>query len=72
MFQDGLNHVCIVVDAELVGHGQEQHVCLGDGFVLLELFDQNVRLGRVASAENGALFFAQTASIAVMKSIVLS
>ena len=34
MGQDGLDHVRVVVDAELIGHGQQQRVGLGDGLVL--------------------------------------
>ena len=30
----------VVVDAQLVGHGEEQRIGFGDRFVLLELFDQ--------------------------------
>jgi hypothetical protein len=39
VFQDHLDDVSVVVNAELVGHRQEQRVGLGDGFVLLELLD---------------------------------
>ena len=35
VLQDRLDDVGVVVDAELVGHGQQQRVGLGDGFVLL-------------------------------------
>ena len=42
----------VVGDAELIGHGQQQRVGLGDGFVLPELLDKGVRLGRVAAAED--------------------
>ena len=54
VLEDRLDDVGVVVDAELVGHGQEQRVGLGDGFVLLQLIDQDVRLGGVAAPENGA------------------
>jgi hypothetical protein len=54
VLEDRLDDVGVVVNAELIGHGQEQRVGLGDGFVLLELRDENVRLGGVAAAENGA------------------
>ncbi len=50
--QDGFDHVGVVGDAELIGHGQQQGVGLGDGFVRLELFDQCIRLGGVAAAED--------------------
>jgi hypothetical protein len=52
--QDRLEDVRIVGDAELVGHGQQQCIGLGDGVVLLELFDQGIRLGGVAAAEDRA------------------
>jgi len=51
--QDGLDDVGVVIDAELVGHGQEQRVGLGDGLVLGQLLDEDVGLGGVAAAENG-------------------
>ena len=35
VLQDRLDDVGVVVDAELIGHGQQQRVGLGDGFVLL-------------------------------------
>ena len=41
----------IVSNAQLVRDGQQQRVGLGDGLVLLELFDQGIRLGGVAAAE---------------------
>ena len=52
MGQDRLDDMSVVVDAELIGHGQQQRVRLGDGFVRLELFDQCIRLGGVAAAED--------------------
>ena len=52
MGQDGLDDVRVVLDPELVGDGQQQGVGGGDGLVLLELLDELVRLGRVASAED--------------------
>src|SRR3984893_13075333 len=44
----------IVGNAQLVRDGQQQRVGLGDGLVLLELFDQGIRLGGVAAAEDRA------------------
>ena len=38
----------------MVRDGQQQCVGLGDGLVLLELFDQGIRLGGVAAAEDRA------------------
>ena len=63
MLEDRLDDVGIVVDAELIGHGQQQRVGLGDAFVLLELLDEHVRLGGVAAAEDGALLFAEQSDL---------
>ena len=52
MGQDRLDDMGVVGDAELVRDGQEQRVGLGDGLVLLELLDQNIRLGGIAAAED--------------------
>ena len=56
MLQDRLDDMGVVVDAELVGHGEEQRVGLGDGLVRLQLLDEHVGLGGIAAAEDGALF----------------
>jgi hypothetical protein len=45
----------VVIDPELIGHGQKQRAGVCDRFVLLELRNEDVRLGRVAAAEDGAL-----------------
>ena len=66
MLEDRLDDVGVVVHAELVRHGEEQRVGLGDAFVLLELLDQDVRLGGVAAAENGALRFAEHADLVAL------
>ena len=50
--QDRFDHMGVVVDAELVGDGQQQRVGLGDRFVLLQLLDQDIGLGGVAAAED--------------------
>src|ERR1017187_9387750 len=63
MLQNCLDDVGVVVDAELVGHGQEQRVGLGDGLILLQLIDQHVRLGGVAAAEDGAVGAAEEADL---------
>src|ERR1700722_14711699 len=44
----------IVGNAQLVRDGPQQRVGLGDGFVLLELLDQGIRLGGVAATEDRA------------------
>src|SRR4029077_3569944 len=61
VLEDGLDDVGVVIDAELVGHGEQERVGFGDGFVLRELFDQDVRLGGVAAAEHGAPVVAEEA-----------
>lgn len=45
-----LDHVGVLLDAELIGHGQEERVRLGEGFITRELFDEGVRFGRAAHA----------------------
>jgi hypothetical protein len=52
--QNSLDHMRIVGNAQLVRDGQQQRVGLGDGLVRLELFDQGIRLGGVAAAEDRA------------------
>src|SRR3984957_8250052 len=42
----------VVGDAELIGDGEEQRIGFSDGFVRLELFDECIRLGGVAAAED--------------------
>src|ERR1700742_3501949 len=44
----------IVGDAKLVRNGQKEGVGLCDGFVRLELFDENVWLGGIAATEDRA------------------
>ena len=44
----------VVGHAQLVGDSQQQRIGLGDRLVLLELFDQGIRLGGVAAAEDCA------------------
>src|SRR5690606_8468599 len=51
MGQHRLQHVGVVVDAELVRDGDEQRVGGGDRLVLGKLLDQPVRLAGVALAE---------------------
>ena len=52
--QNCFDHMRIVGNAQLVRDGQQQRVGLRDGLVLLELFDQGIRLGGVATAEDRA------------------
>ena len=63
MFQYRLDDMGVVVDAELVGHGQKHRVGLGDGFVFLELLDQDIRLGGVTAAEDGARVVAEKSDL---------
>jgi hypothetical protein len=55
MLQDRLDHMGVVIDAQLVGHRQQQRIGLGDRLVALQLLDQRIRLGGIAAAEDGAL-----------------
>jgi len=66
MLEDRLDDVGVVVDPELVGHGQQQRVGFRDAFVLLELLDEDVRLGGVAAAEDGALAAAEKADLVAL------
>jgi hypothetical protein len=47
MLLDRRDDVSVVVDAELIGHGQQQRVGLRDSLVLSELRDENVGLCRI-------------------------
>ena len=61
MREDRLDDMGVIVDAELVGHREQKRVGFGDGIVLGELLDQNIRLGGVAAAEHGAPVVAEEA-----------
>jgi lysophospholipase L1-like esterase len=50
--EDAVDDVGVVVDAELVGHGEQQRVGGCDRLVLFKLLDQHIRLGRVRAAED--------------------
>ena len=54
VLQDRLDDMHVVVDTELIGHGEQHRVSLGDRFVHLELLDQHIRLGGVAPPEDRA------------------
>jgi hypothetical protein len=43
VLQDRLDHVCGVVDAELVGYGEQQRIGLSDGLIRLELRDESIK-----------------------------
>jgi hypothetical protein len=50
VFEDRLDDVGVIVDAELIGHGQKQRIGFRDSFIFRdELLDQNVRLRGVAA-----------------------
>jgi hypothetical protein len=59
VFQDRLDDVGVVIDTELIRHGQQQRVGFRNRLVLLELLDEGVRLGRVAAAKDSALASAE-------------
>ena len=63
MGQNRLDDMDVIGDAELVGHGQQQRVGLGDGLVLPELLDQDIRLGGVAATENRPCLFVDMADL---------
>jgi hypothetical protein len=50
--EDAVDDVGVVVDPDLVGHGEQQRVGGCDRLVLLELSDQQVRLRRIRPAED--------------------
>jgi hypothetical protein len=54
MLQNGLNHVGVILHAQLVRHRQQQRICFGNRLILLQLFDQLIRLSGVAAAKNSA------------------
>ena len=55
--KDRLDDVRIVVDTELIGHGQEQRVGFRDGLVRRQLLYQSIRLGGVAATEDRPRLF---------------
>ena len=61
MLEDRLDDVGVVIDAELVGHREQERIGFGDGLVFLELFNESVRLGGIAAAEHGAPVVAEEA-----------
>ena len=61
MFEDRLDDVGVIVDAELIRDGQEHGVGLSDRFVFCELLKQNIGLGGVAAAKNGSRVVAENA-----------
>src|SRR6185503_17631145 len=53
ILEDALEHVGVVVHAELIGDREEQRIRCHDGLVTGELFDERVGLTRVRAAEDG-------------------
>ena len=68
----GLDGVGVVVDAELVRHGQQQRVGRRDRLVLRELLDQHVGLGGVRAAEDGARVRVDVADLVLVSRRVAS
>src|SRR5690606_31030512 len=56
VLENALDDVGVVVDTQLVGDGQQQRIGFGDRLVPPQLLDQLVGFGRIAAAEDGALF----------------
>ena len=52
MGQDGLDDVRVVENAELIGDGQQQRIGFGNGFILPELLNEDVRFGSIVAAED--------------------
>lgn len=50
--QDRFHDMRIVFDAELIGDREQQRVGCSDRLVLLELFDERIRFGDIASTKN--------------------
>ena len=58
-----LDDMRIVGDAQLIGDGDKQRVGLCDGIILLQQFDQGIRLGRIAAAEDRPGVFVDEADL---------
>src|SRR5262249_53443253 len=61
--QDRVDDVRVVVDPELIGDRQQYRVGRTDGFVSLELIDEDVRLGSVAATKDGPLATAEKSDL---------
>src|SRR3990170_2060227 len=66
LLQDALDGVRVVIDAELVGNGQEQGICRRDRRVLGELPDEGLRFGRVGAAEDRSRVLVEVADLVVL------
>ena len=52
MRQDRLDDVSVVIDTELVRHGEQQRVSHGDSLVACQLLYEDVGFGRVGAAKD--------------------
>src|SRR6202021_4260979 len=52
--EDGLDHVSVVLDAELIGYGQEQGVGFSDRLISFQFLDRFAGFCRIGAAKNGA------------------
>src|SRR3984885_5415193 len=52
--EDGLDHVSVVLNAELIGYGQEEGVGFSDRLILFQFLDQFAGFCRIGAAKNGA------------------
>jgi hypothetical protein len=68
--QDRLDDMGIVSHAQLVRHRQQQRVGLCNGLVLLELLDQDIRLGGVATTEDCAGLLVDKADLVLVRAAV--
>jgi hypothetical protein len=63
MGQDRLDDMRIIGDAQLVRDRQQQRIGFRDRLVLLELLDEDVRLGRIAPTEDGSRLLVDEADL---------
>jgi hypothetical protein len=68
VLQDRLDDVRVVIDAELVGDGQEQRVGLRDGLVLRQFFNEDIRLGGITATEDRACLLVYKADMVLLLS----
>lgn len=66
MGQDRLDDMRVVGDAQLVRDRQEQRVGFRDGFIRLELLDENVGLSGIASSKDRPGPFVDEADLVLM------
>src|SRR5579871_6813687 len=61
--QNRLHGMPVVFNTQLVGDGQQQCVGLRNRLVVLELLDQDIRLGGIGTAEDRARRFVKIANL---------